>query len=171
LTKGRSAQAGWKGVRSHASPPRERSKKSMQSQPHAVIIGSFEVPRKRALGELVRSGRAFRALQLPSWDGWKSWTGRRAKLGVRSVTTRQIARPKPVRLVRVSKGMRVKRANGRSSQVNVATHLHLAVIPDQQWRQWEGGRGARLAAKCSHQSDGYRCFIESKHSATSRMWG
>jgi len=57
----------------------------------------------------------------------KSRTGGKAKPGVGSVTARQIARPRLVRLVYIA-GRRVDEyGDSRSSEVGAARYLHLAV--------------------------------------------
>jgi hypothetical protein len=49
------------------------------------------------------------------------------KLGVRSVTTRQTARPRSARLVCISKGVHVKMATTGRAKSDAPRHLRLAV--------------------------------------------
>jgi hypothetical protein len=57
----------------------------------------------------------------------ESRTGGRAKPGVRSVTARQIVRPRLVRLVCIAEGRVDEDGNSRSSEVGAPRYLHLAV--------------------------------------------
>jgi hypothetical protein len=90
--------------------------------------------------------------------------------GVKSATARQIARPRLVGLVQVSKGACHEDGDSRSSEVRCHTHLRLAVSAlENVVLVWKGGSARFRQPSANHQSEGHGVNVESKHSATSRM--
>jgi hypothetical protein len=90
--------------------------------------------------------------------------------GVKSVTVRQIARPRLVRLVQVPKGVCYEDGDSRSSEGGCHTHLRLAVSAlENAILVWKGGSARSRPPSANHQSQGNGANAESKHSAMSWM--
>jgi len=70
----------------------------------------------------------------------------------------------------IHQGSCVNGAEGRSSEVDVATST-LAAGLDEQIEATGRWRSSRLAAESGHQSEGCRRYVESKRSATRGSWG
>jgi len=116
-----------KGVGPTPPHPRKRVQKVHAIPALSGHCRSFGVPRKGSLRRVVRSGRAFKALQLPRQRGWESRIGGKAKSEVRSVTARRIARPRLA-----EHRLRSRKGRGRTRRQPVElrwmhTHSHLAV--------------------------------------------